>query len=121
MRGVTYGTFRPDIDGNLYKSREVVEADFIQMAQSNINTIRTYTVPPHWLLDLANKYKFQVIVGLPWEQHVTFLDRRAQRDLIVARVREFVRECAEHPAVLAFTVGKRNSLSDCSLVWTPKN
>ena len=32
IRGVTYGTFRPDADGNEYQDPETVEYDFAQMA-----------------------------------------------------------------------------------------
>src|SRR5262245_53402155 len=45
IRGVTYGTFRPDTDGNEYQDPETVEQDFAQMAESGLNAIRTYTVP----------------------------------------------------------------------------
>src|SRR5262245_47573438 len=48
VRGVTYGTFRRDTDGNEYHDPETVEQDFAQMAESGLNAIRTYTVPPRW-------------------------------------------------------------------------
>src|SRR5438552_12613330 len=74
IRGVTYGTFRPDADGNEYHDSETVEHDFAQMADNGLNAIRTYTVPPRWLLDTAQCHGLRVMVGLPWEQHVTVLD-----------------------------------------------
>src|SRR5437868_2164355 len=74
VRGVTYGTFRPDADGGEYHSPDVVERDFAQMAANGINAVRTYTVPPRWLLDTAQRHGLRVMVGLPWEQHVAFLD-----------------------------------------------
>ena len=50
------------------------------MAAIGVNAVRTYTVPPTWLLDLALQHRLRVMVGLPWEEHVTFLDdRRADR------------------------------------------
>ena len=45
VRGVTYGTFRPDEHGIEY-DRSAVEADFARMALSGINAVRVYTVPP---------------------------------------------------------------------------
>src|SRR6266852_9843899 len=63
IRGVTYGTFRPDADGNEYHDPEMVERDFAQMADSGLNTIRTYTVPPRWLLDTAKNHGLRVMVG----------------------------------------------------------
>ena len=104
-RGITYGTFRPDADGNEYHDPETVEHDFAQMADSGLNAIRTYTVPPRWLLDAAQRHGLRVMVGLPWEQHVTFLDDKKRARSIEARVRAGVRSCAGHPAVLCYAIG----------------
>jgi GT2 family glycosyltransferase len=105
IRGITYGTFRPDADGNEYHDPETVEQDFAQMADSGLNAIRTYTVPPRWLLDAAQCHGLRVMVGLPWEQHVTFLDDKKRARSIEARVRAGVRSCAGHPAVLCYAIG----------------
>ena len=105
IRGITYGTFRPDADGNEYHDPETVEHDFAQMADSGLNAIRTYTVPPRWLLDAAQRHGLRVMVGLPWEQHVTFLDDKKRARSIEARVRAGVRSCAGHPAVLCYAIG----------------
>src|SRR5262245_11953101 len=56
VRGVTYGTFRPDRDGNAYGSPRFVKADFAAMAAAGLNALRTYTVPPRWLLDEAQAH-----------------------------------------------------------------
>jgi hypothetical protein len=45
------------------------------------------------------------MVGLPWEQHVTFLDDKKRARSIEARVRAGVRSCAGHPAVLCYAIG----------------
>src|SRR3954447_7406261 len=105
LRGVTYGTFAPDANGDQYGTPAQVESDFAAMAASGINSVRTYTVPPRWLLDAAQLHGLYVMVGLPWEQHVAFLDTRKRRRSIENHVREGVRACAGHPALLAFTVG----------------
>ncbi len=105
VRGVTYGTFRPDADGNQYRDPEVVERDFAQMAANGLNAIRTYTVPPRWLLNAAWRHGLRVMVGLPWEGHVAFLDDRKRSRSIEKRVRAGVRACAGHPAVLCYVVG----------------
>src|SRR4051812_30241391 len=106
LRGVTYGTFAPDANGDQYGTPAQVESDFAAMAASGINSVRTYTVPPRWLLDAAQLHGLYVMVGLPWEQHVAFLDTRKRRRSIENHVREGVRACAGHPALLAFTVGR---------------
>jgi GT2 family glycosyltransferase len=105
VRGVTYGPFRAESDGCEYHTRERVSADFAQMAACGINTVRVYTVPPRWLLDVALEHGLRVMVGLPWEQHVTFLDDRKRAAEILNRVREGVKTCTGHPALLAYAVG----------------
>ena len=105
VRGVTYGTFRPDARGNEYGRRDQVERDLATIAVNGFNAIRTYTVPPRWLLDLAERYGLRVMIGLPWEQHVAFLDDRARCRAIEGRVRAGVRSSAGHPAVLWYAIG----------------
>ena len=75
------------------------------MLGNGLNAIRSYTVPPLWLLDLAETHGLKVMVGLPWEQHVTFLDQPEVRRRIVRAVREGVRRCAGHPALLCYIIG----------------
>jgi len=105
VRGVTYGPFRPGQDGTEYPNPARVAQDFEAMAAIGINTIRTYNVPPGWFLDAAQRANLRVMVGLPWEQHVTFLDDSRTARAIEARVREAVRKCAGHTAVLCYAVG----------------
>jgi GT2 family glycosyltransferase len=106
LHGVTYGTFRPDERGDGYPPPATVARDFAQMAANGVNAVRTYTVPPRWLLDLAQEHGLLVMAGIAWEHHVAFLDddRRRPRD-IERRVRAGVRACAGHPAVLAYAIG----------------
>ena len=101
-RGVTYGTFS-GVDG--FPARSVVAEDFETMAGCGVNAVRTYTVPPRWLLDAAAEHGLRVLVGIAWEQHITFLDDRARRELIVETVRIGVKACAGHAAVLAYVIG----------------
>ena len=75
------------------------------MANAGINTARVYDIPPRWLLDMAQQCGLRIMVGLPWEQHVAFLDDRRQLYSIEQRVRCGVRTCARHPAVLCFVIG----------------
>jgi glycosyltransferase involved in cell wall biosynthesis len=105
VKGVTYGTFRPDDQGEQYPPRETVAQDFACMAAHGINTVRTYTPAPTWVLDEAQHAGLRVMVGLAWEQHVTFLDDKKLCATIVQRVRDGVRRCAGHPALLCFTIG----------------
>jgi O-antigen biosynthesis protein len=105
FRGVTYGPFRPDESGCQFPPPAAVARDFRMMAAHGINAVRTYTVPPVWLLDTAQKHGLYVMVGLPWEQHVAFLDSPGLAAEIEARARLAVRQCGGHPAVLAYVIG----------------
>jgi GT2 family glycosyltransferase len=105
VKGVTYGTFRPGEGGRQYPDRDAVKADFQAISGAGINTIRVYTPPPAWFLDLAQENGLRVMVGLAWEQHVAFLDSKALRKSIEKQVREGVSACAGHPAVLCFSIG----------------
>jgi O-antigen biosynthesis protein len=105
VKGVTYGTFRPDETGQEFHDRAQVRGDFAAMAASGINAVRTYTPPPAWVLDEASEHGLRVLVGLPWEQHVTFLDDRERTRSIVERVGGYVEACSGHPAILAYAVG----------------
>lgn len=111
IRGVTYGPFHPDTQGCLYRNVATVEADFARMAANGINAVRTYTVPPVWLLDAAHRHGLWVMVGIPWEQHIAFLDDSRTAHGIVAKVSEAVRSCGGHPAVLCFAIGNEIAAS----------
>ena len=105
VRGVTYGPFRPEPDGSEYHTPEIVAQDFASMAQHGINAVRTYTVPPRWLLDCAQEHDLRVMVGLPWEQHIAFLDDPERPSAIEHRVQSAVGTCAGHNAILCYTIG----------------
>jgi glycosyltransferase involved in cell wall biosynthesis len=104
LKGVTYGTF-DSTKNDGYPDRNVVEQDFCAMARNGFNCFRTYTIPPAWLLDLAYANGLRAIVGIPWEQHITFLNDHKTVASIRERVRRSVRECKQHPAILCYTIG----------------
>jgi GT2 family glycosyltransferase len=114
IKGVTYGTFRPGPGGD-YPDAARLDADFAAMAAAGVNAVRVYTVPPRALLDAARAHGLRVLVGLPWEQHVAFLEDPRRADAIEARVRAGVRQCAGHPAVLGYAVG--NEIPPAIVRW----
>jgi GT2 family glycosyltransferase len=106
VRGVTYGTFRPDPQGAEYPRPAAVERDFAAMAAHGVNAVRTYTVPPPWLLDAAHRHGLYVLVGIPAERYIGHLgDRRKTAPDVARLVGEGVRGCAGHPAVLGYAIG----------------
>jgi len=105
VKGVTYGTFAPDAQGSQFPSRQQIAEDFGLMADLGINTVRTYTAPQRQLLDEAGRHGLRVMVGLPWSQHVAFLDNRSLKREIRQELASKVAELGDHPAVLAFALG----------------
>ena len=106
IRGVTYGTFKPDHSGVQFPPQDVVERDFRAIADAGLNAIRVYTVPPLWLIGCCGRLGLRVMIGLPWEQHVTFLDDRRRAERILSDMRKKLSgHLAGHPAVLCYAVG----------------
>ena len=105
VKGVTYGTFNPNASGEPFPSPQAVASDFEAMSLAGINTVRVYTPPPPWFLNLAQENGLRLIVGLAWEQHVTFLDNRELAKSIEQRMYDDVLACNEHPAILAYSLG----------------
>ena len=105
VKGVTYGTFAPDADGYQFPALERVSDDFRLMAELGINTVRTYTPPRRDLLDEAARCGLRVMVGLPWSEHVAFLDDRNLKRQIRGELVAKVRELGDHPAILALALG----------------
>ena len=103
--GVTYGTFQPRSSGEEYPEPEVVEKDFSIMAAHGFNSIRTYTPPPRWLLDIAARHQLYVMVGLPMERYMSNLTGKQKGQKLDEMVRMAIRECAGHQAILFYAVG----------------
>lgn len=111
VKGVTYGPFEPRSEGTgadagvtTFATKEQTDADFTQIVGLGANLIRVYHVPPEWLLDLAAQKGLRILVDIPWNKHLCFLDDRREQEKARAAVREAVRRCAKHPAVFAFSV-----------------
>ena len=104
VKGVAYGTFAPDSEGAQFPSCRQVSRDFALMAEAGINTVRTYTVPAEWILDEAARHGLRLMIGMPWTQHVAFLDDES----IVREVRmvavAFVSLLSHDPEWLLFDV-----------------
>ena len=105
VKGVTYGTFAPRQDGSQYPPDPLVGRDFRAMAAAGFNCVRVYTPPPLRLLDQAQAAGLRVLIGLPWTDHVAFLDDRALSEGIRRDIVSNVRRLAPHPAALLFALG----------------
>jgi GT2 family glycosyltransferase len=104
LRGVTYGPFAPGDDGAPYDPK-TAELDLAAMRAHGFSALRTYTAPPRWLLDAAQRHGLRVLAGIAWEQHVALLSDRRRTAAVVERVAGEVRAVAGHPALLGWAVG----------------
>src|SRR5262245_3013660 len=106
VKGVAYGPFAPGEGDEKpgFASPEQTAADFAQIALLEANLIRVYYVPPKWFLDLADEHDLKVLIDVPWNKHLCFLDSSHQREQAIEAVRRAVSTCARHPAVFAFSV-----------------
>jgi glycosyltransferase involved in cell wall biosynthesis len=115
VKGVTYGPFKPDAEGNYLGRPEQVDIDLALMCQAGLNVVRIYHAPPSWFLDRCTNAGMRVLVTLPWEKHIEFLRERSIRKQITEAVRASVSKYAEHPAILGYLVG--NEISSTMARW----
>lgn len=116
VKGLAYGPFAPNAAGQPFASPEQTAADFAQIRDGGANLIRVYHVPAKWFLDLAAEHELKVLVDIPWNRNLCFLD--SSQHLAKAReaVRRAVFACAHHPAVFAFSVA--NELPSDIVRWS---
>jgi O-antigen biosynthesis protein len=104
-RGVTYGPFAPAGAGEPFPPPEVVADDLVRMGACGLNSLRTYHLPPDWLLALADEHGLNVFVDVPWPKHVCFLESASAQNEARRLVGQAARHGRQHPCVLAYSVG----------------
>lgn len=110
VRGVTYGSFGSRMDGRRYPDRVQIKEDLLAIAEAGLNVLRTYSLPPPELLEIAEELHLRVLVGLDYhdwrmEPNSGRAARRRILDAGRAAVAEAMDLCAGNPAVLAIAVG----------------
>jgi glycosyltransferase involved in cell wall biosynthesis len=119
VKGVTYGTFRPDADGEPYPSHDRVRDDFAKMRDTGINTIRLYTPPPDWLADAAAKAGLHIIADICWgPRRCDDFDNPERAHYIRNWVWQHSHRLADHPAMLLFSLG--NEIPPLMIRWYGK-
>src|SRR5262249_51500235 len=99
VKGVAYGPFAPNAAGRSFALPEQTAADFDQIRELNANLVRVYDIPDKWFLDLAAEKHLKVLVDVPWNKNLCFLDSVQHRNSALEAVRRTVFACARHPAV----------------------
>src|SRR5436190_20790784 len=82
VKGVTYGPFKPDTEGNYLGGPEQVEVDLALMRQAGLNVVRIYYSPPRWFLDRCAAAVLRVLVTLSCAKYIEFFSDRSTRKYI---------------------------------------
>src|SRR5512137_2208367 len=98
VKGVAYGPFAPNAAGQPFASPEQTASDFAQIRELGANLIRVYHVPAKWFLDLAARHQLKVLIDIPWNKHLCFLDSPARQAEACETVRRAVFACVRHSA-----------------------
>lgn len=104
-RGVTYGPFPPNVAGEPFPEPRQVAADFAAMRVCGIDAIRTYCLPPAWLLAAAEEHGIAILADIPWGKHLCFLDSRSARAEARRTVRQAAESCRSFPSLLGYSIG----------------
>jgi len=115
IKGVTYGPFAPDADGEYFGAPGQAARDLAAMRETGINLVRIYYVPPKWFLDACAAAGIRALITIPWSEHLEFLHDRKVRREVVRAVRDGVRKNAGHPAVFGYLVG--NEIPTTMVRW----
>ena len=110
VKGVTYGSFLPRLDGEPFPERSQLKLDLAGMVAMGLNTVRTYAAPPVELLDIAEEFGMRVVVGLDYQdwRYEAHADRSATRRVLEhgrRAVATAMERCAGRPEVLAISIG----------------
>ena len=116
IKGIAYGPFAPNDSGEMFASPEQTAQDFKLVKELGANVLRVYHVPPKWFLDLAAEHGLKVLVDVPWEKHLCFMDSNDTRDKVRRTVRDAVKATRGHPAVFAYSVV--NEISPDVVRWS---
>src|SRR5437879_13414090 len=72
VRGVSYGTFLVDDEGNEQLADEVVERDFSRIEENGFNVVRVHLCSTRWILDSVQQQGIRVNVVVTWGENRSY-------------------------------------------------
>jgi GT2 family glycosyltransferase len=105
VKGVTYGTFRPNEQGEPYPPLHRLRDDFARMAEAGINTVRLFTPPSDRIADAAAEAGLYLIPDICWGPRKCELHEAGDLQAIFVWTRGHARRLARHPSILMFSIG----------------
>lgn len=115
LRGISYGPFRPNAQGEPFPEPEVLASDLAHIKAMGFDTVRLYDLPSEPLLSAAQSLGLRLLIGIPWTDHVDFLGSARQRREIEQRIIQTVRSLRGHPCIAAFLIG--NEIEKTLVRW----
>ncbi len=115
IKGVTYGPFAPDAQGDHFGTPENARRDLAVMRETGVNLARVYYVPPGWFVDACADAGIRLLITIPWAEHIEFLKDRKVRKEVVRAIRDGVRQHSGHPAIFGYLVG--NEIPSTMVRW----
>ena len=115
LKGVTYGPFAPDAEGNFVGNPEQARRDTGHDARARHQPPSALPRPPAWFLDLCREYRLRVLISIPWAEHVEFLNNRPIRRRVVQTIRDAVLKNRGHEAIFGYLVG--NEIPTTMVRW----
>jgi glycosyltransferase involved in cell wall biosynthesis len=105
IRGVTYGTFRPNDQGEPYPPLDVLRSDFQRMREVGINTVRLYTPPSDRIADAAAEAGLFLVPDICWGPRRCELEDAERMGFMREWIRGHARRLSGHPAILMYSLG----------------
>lgn len=104
VKGVTYGPFAPNLMGEPFPDEDRAARDLELVRELGANVLRVYHLPPRWFVDLASRHELKLLIDVPWNKHVCFLDSDESREEARKAVRDAARTFLGNPTVLALSL-----------------
>ena len=115
LKGVTYGPFKPDANGDFFPPVARVREDLRLMNELGVNLVRIYYAPPPWFLDVCREFGIRVLISIPWAEHIEFLNDSKIRRQITQTIRDAVSKNRGHDAIFGYLVG--NEIPTTMVRW----
>lgn len=105
VKGVTYGPFRPDGNGDAFPSPGQIARDLDQMVLAGVNTVRVYTNPTDQLIDLAMERGLYILVDVPWPKHIDVYGKERLERMCLEMVEEGINRSKGRGNILGVMIG----------------
>ncbi len=115
IRGVTYGSFKKNSQGEPFPEFGRLLDDFSRMSENGINLVRFYDPPSERIADAADREGLKLMVDVCWGPRGRELREPETLESMFAYTRENSRRLAGHPAMLLYSLG--NEIPPLTVRW----